>query len=77
MTIGHTLLGRGAEKVPVMHGWFGDHTIFAPMFNALDLERFTCAFIDYRGYGKSRDRRGDGSMDEPAGDALALADTLG
>ena len=77
MTIGHTILGHGPERVVVMHGWFADHTVFLPMMPALDVKRFTYAFIDYRGYGKSRDMKGDYSMRELAADAIALADELG
>lgn len=77
MTIGHRLIGRGAQKVIVMPGWFGDHTVFAPMLPYLDGERFTYAFIDYRGYGMSREMAGKFNMQELAGDALALADRQG
>lgn len=77
MTIGHRLVGHGKEAVIVMPGWFGDHTVFAPMFPYLDGERFTYAFVDYRGYGKSRDTAGTFDMKELAGDALALADHHG
>lgn len=77
MIIGHTIIGRGAEPVIVMHGWLGDHKVFAPMFPYLDQARFSYAFLDYRGYGKSRDIAGRYTMDELAGDAIALADHLG
>ena len=77
MTIGHVILGSGAEKVIVLHGWFGDHTVFEPMFPALDTGRFTYAFVDYRGYGRSRAMGGEHSMKEIAADAIQLADHLG
>ncbi|MEX0729325.1 MAG: alpha/beta hydrolase [Aquisalimonadaceae bacterium] len=77
MTIGHKLLGVGREGVIVMHGWFGDHTVFSPMFNALDRDGFTYAFVDCRGYGRSREQKGDYSMKELAQDALSLAEHLG
>lgn len=77
MTTAYTLLGSGPEHVLVMHGWLGDHTVFAPMFPALDLSRFSYAFPDYRGYGKSRQLSGRYDMEELATDALALADQLG
>ena len=77
MVIGHTLVGRGPEPVMVMHGWFGDYTVFAPMLDYLDGGRFTYAFVDYRGYGKSKAIKGKHDMGELAADALALADHLG
>jgi len=77
MIIEHTLVGRGKEPVIVMHGWFADSTVFAPMLPCLDAGRFTYAFVDYRGYGKSRELKGNYSMAELAADAIALADHLG
>lgn len=76
MIIGHALLGDGLERVIVLHGWFGDHTAFSPMFPYLDQRTFTYAFIDYRGYGTSRDIGGEHSMKEISSDAIALADNL-
>jgi pimeloyl-ACP methyl ester carboxylesterase len=77
MTIGHELKGSGPEGVIVLHGWFGDHTAFAPMFPYLDSDTFTYAFLDYRGYGASRDMDGEHTMSEIASDAIELADHLG
>jgi pimeloyl-ACP methyl ester carboxylesterase len=73
----HTTLGRGPIKAIVIHGWFSDHRIFAPVFDALDTDRHTYAFFDIRGYGKSRDVAGAFTIGEVAADAIALADTLG
>lgn len=77
MTIGYTTYGSGKEGVMVLHGWFGDHTVFAPMIPYLDTDTFTYAFMDYRGYGKSRDIKGNHTMQEIALDAIELADKLG
>lgn len=77
MTIGHTILGKGENGVVVLHGWFGDHGEFEPMFNSLDLDTFTYAFVDYRGYGKSKDMPGDYSIGEIAGDVIELVEELG
>lgn len=76
MTIGHTLVGHGTEKVVVLHGWFGDHTVFEPMFPMLDSATFTYAFIDYRGYGKSKTLLGDYTLQEISADVLELVDSL-
>lgn len=77
MIIGHTLHGKGAEPVLVLHGWFADYTVFEPMLPWLDTGRFTYAFVDYRGYGKSRAIVGHYTIEELAQDAVALADHLG
>lgn len=77
MTIGYELIGTGPAKVMVLHGWFGDHSIWAPTYPFLDRERFTYAFMDDRGYGASRTMAGAHTIQEIAGDAIALADRLG
>ena len=56
MTIGHTIVGSGPEKILVLQGWFGDYLVWEPTFNALDTNSFTYVFMDYRGYGKSKGR---------------------
>jgi pimeloyl-ACP methyl ester carboxylesterase len=73
----HKTIGNGPTKVVVIHGWFWDHRVFTPMFDSLDTDSCTFAFIDLRGYGNSRDVSGSYSIGEVAGDAIALADQLG
>jgi len=73
----HQTVGNGPVKVVVIHGWFWDHRVFAPMFDCLDGARYTYVFPDIRGYGNSRDLSGDFSIGEVAADAIALADQLG
>lgn len=77
MTIGHEIIGEGAHKVLALHGWFGDHTTFRPLSDALSPKEFTYAAIAYRGYGLSRQMKGQYTMAEIAKDALLLADELG
>ncbi len=76
MPIGHTLIGSGNEKVIVLHGWFGDYAVWEPTFPSLALDQFTYAFMDCRGYGKSRDQAGDYTMKEIAADAINLVNHL-
>jgi len=77
MIVGHEVIGAGARKVIVLHGWFGDHTIWSPACLFLDRARFAWAFLDYRGYGASRAIAGAHTMREISADAVALADHLG
>jgi hypothetical protein len=49
MTIGYETLGESPHKVIVLHGWFGDHTIFHPLCDALTLDEFSHAGVAYRG----------------------------
>ncbi len=73
----HKQIGDGPVKVAVIHGWFGDHRAFETMFDALDVTRFSYAFVDIRGYGHSRGEAGNYTMAEIAADTIALADRLG
>lgn len=73
----HTLHGGGEHKVIALHGWFADRNAFAPLLPHLDGERFSYAFVDYRGYGEARGTAGAYTIDETADDVLATADALG
>lgn len=75
--IAYTLHGAGAEHVIVMHDWNGDHTTYDPMIPYLDGATFTYAFVDLRGYGRSRDVSGEYTCAEIALDCLEIADELG
>lgn len=77
MSIGYTKIGTGSDKVLVLHGWFGDYSVWEPTFNSLNTESYTYVFIDYRGYGKSKDMSGDYTMTEIASDAIKLVTELG
>ena len=75
--IGHFVHGHGPVRVLVLHGWFGDWRVFEGMLPALDPERFTFAFMDYRGYGASVKLGGPYDLSTIVDDALGLADHLG
>lgn len=76
-TLAHEIIGSGPEKVIVIGGWLGDHSVFQPIYPWLDRERFTYCFADPRGYGGSRSIAGECTNAEAAGDVVALADALG
>lgn len=73
----HDVTGTGAAKVLVLHGWFGDRTSFDSIRGYLDPDRFSYAFVDYRGYGQALAEPGDHTVSEAAADVLATADALG
>ena len=77
MTIGYETYGRGARKVVVLHGWFGDQTFMAPMRDALSPEEFTYVFPAYRGYGASKGQTGAYTVEEISADVRGLIDSLG
>lgn len=77
MLNGFEQYGHGPQKVLAMSGWLGSAADWAPLTPALDPERFTYVFFDYRGYGRSIERDGEFTFAEAARDVIALADHLG
>ncbi|HRW17754.1 MAG TPA: alpha/beta hydrolase [Dermatophilaceae bacterium] len=77
MSIPHRTVGSGAHHVFVLHGWFGSADGWGLFPDYLDGQRFSYHFTDNRGYGARMGEPGDYTLDEVAGDVLALADELG
>ena len=77
MTIPCLTVGSGDHHVFVLHGWFGSADGWGLFPTYLDGERFSYHFTDNRGYGARMAETGDYTLDEVAGDVLALADSLG
>lgn len=75
--IAYERIGNGPSCVVVLHGWFGDHAIWKPTYPLLDVERFSYVFVDYRGYGASRDLVGPYTMAQISADVRELAAHLG
>ena len=70
------MVGHGPRKVICLNGWFGSAEGWGPFVDALDPSAFSYVFMDYRGYGGSRQLTGNYSIAEIAQDVLALADQL-
>lgn len=77
MILGHELYGRGDEGVIVMHDFYGCRDTWAFARNFFDVNHFTFALTDVRGYGDSRLLGGDYTPRQVAKDILRLADNLG
>ena len=75
--LGFASHGNGPVLVMVLHDWFCDHSSWDAALPYLTPGRFTYVFADLRGYGASRGVEGSYTLDEAAGDAIALADKLG
>ncbi len=77
MQLGYELIGSGTTNVIVLHDWFCDHTSYTPIYPYLNQREFQYAFLDMRGYGKSKNLKGTYSLDEATKDVLNTADQLG
>jgi pimeloyl-ACP methyl ester carboxylesterase len=75
--LGHELVGSGPLHVMVTNDWLCDTSTWDSARQYLDTERFTFAFADLRGYGRSRGRAGSFNVEEASSDVLELADALG
>jgi len=75
--LGHELVGSGPTHVVIMNDWLCDTSTWDGARALLDVARFTYAFVDLRGYGRSRGQSGTFTVDEAASDVLALANALG
>ena len=75
--IGHHVVGEGPIRIVVLHDWISDSTSWDMCQPLLDGERFSWAFVDLRGYGRSRTIPGEHTLAEAATDVLNVADTRG
>lgn len=76
MVLGYTIVGSGKTKVLVTHDWLSDCSGYDNMMPYLDTDQFTFAFVDLRGYGKSRKISGLCTVEEASQDLFAVADML-
>jgi 3-oxoadipate enol-lactonase len=75
--LGHEIVGTGASRVIVLNDWLCDTSTWDGARAYLDTTRFTWAFTDLRGYGRSRSLAGAYTVREGAADVVELAGTLG
>lgn len=71
------VVGTGPVTVLALHGWFGSATGWGALPDLVDGDRYSVAFVDYRGYGSRRGETGEFTLAEIASDALATVDALG
>lgn len=78
MSVPQNVVGNGPVKVIALNGWFGCAAAGWGGYPALvDSEKYSVAFLDYRGYGARQDVAGPYTMEAISEDTLALADELG
>ncbi|MFC6880274.1 alpha/beta fold hydrolase [Actinomadura yumaensis] len=71
------IIGSGPHRVLVAHDWFVPTGAWGCFPEYLDGSRFSYALMDACGYGRRRDVPGEYTVEEMAGDLIALADQLG
>jgi len=78
MSIPQNVVGNGPVKVIALNGWFGCAAAgWGGYPDLVDPEKYSVAFLDYRGYGARQDVAGPYTMEAISEDTLALADDLG
>lgn len=76
VTLGHKIIGNGAKKVMFLHELMGNYKNYESIFPYLDTENFTFIFVDLRGYGMSKEIKGEYSCDEASSDVKNLISFL-
>lgn len=70
-------MGTGPAPVIALHDWQGDHGLYRQASAIVDRGRFTYAFADARGCGRSKGLPGAFTVSEMAADILHLGSCLG
>lgn len=76
VSIGYYIIGNGNKKVIALHSWMDDAESWKLTIPYLNTEEYTYAFMDVRGYGKSKMIKGIYNSNEIAQDVFNLADDL-
>jgi pimeloyl-ACP methyl ester carboxylesterase len=70
-------VGTGSKTMILMHEWMGDHTNYDTSIPFLNTHDFTYIFVDFRGYGISKDIEGEFTFEEMVSDIKNLVIKLG
>ncbi len=70
-------VGTGSKTMILMHEWMGDHTNYHTCIPFLNTSAFTYIFVDFRGYGLSKDIQGEFTFEEMVSDIKNLVSKLG
>ena len=70
--LGHKIIGTGKKNIIVLHELMGNYKNYEPIFPYLNTDDFTFIFVDLRGYGLSKDIKGEYSCDEASNDVKNL-----
>jgi len=74
--LNYKIIGSGDKKVLFLHELMGDSRNYEPCLPYFDTKNFTFIFIDLRGYGLSKDIKGNFTCEEAAIDLKNLLDHL-
>lgn len=72
----YSTVGNGPLKIIAVHNFWDNQKQYEPLWPYLDADAFTYVFADIRGYGQSKDIKGEFTAKEAAGDIITLADHL-
>jgi len=76
INLGHKIIGTGKKNIIVLHELMGNYKNYEPTFPYLNTDDFTFIFVDLRGYGLSKDIKGDYSCVEASNDIKNLITQL-
>ncbi len=74
--LGTKIIGNGDTKIIFLHELMGDCRNYEAIFPFLDKENFTYIFTDLRGYGLSKEIKGEYNLEEASNDVKNLITKL-
>jgi len=74
--LGTKIIGNGDTKIIFLHELMGDSRNYEAIFPFLDKENFTYIFTDLRGYGLSKEIKGEYNLEEASNDVKNLITKL-
>ncbi len=74
--LGTKIIGNGDTKIIFLHELMGDSRNYESIFPFLDKENFTYIFTDLRGYGLSKEIKGEYNLEEASNDVKNLITKL-
>ncbi len=74
--LGTKIIGNGDTKIIFLHELMGDCRNYEAIFPFLDKENFTYIFTDLRGYGLSKEKKGEYNLEEASHDVKNLISRL-
>tara|TARA_B110000046_G_C13016507_1_gene409031 strand:- start:1462 stop:2220 length:759 start_codon:yes stop_codon:yes gene_type:complete len=76
ITLGHKIIGLGKINILFLHELMGNYKNYEAIFPYIDTDKFTFIFVDLRGYGLSKDLKGEYSCIEAANDVKNIISIL-
>lgn len=76
LRLAYKIIGKGSKNIILLHDLMGSYKNYEPIFPYLDKEEFSYIFVDLRGYGLSKELKGEYTCKEATNDLINLISFL-